>query len=92
MLDLTFPDQLLHRAGDVFDGYVRIDAVLVEQIDTVGLQALERGLGDLPDVLWPVVDARLRVSGFETGLGDDTTRSRNGARASPTSSSLMNEP
>src|SRR5829696_5589789 len=53
VLDLAFLDQLLHRAGNVFDRHARIDAVLIEEIDAVGLQALERGLSDLPDVLWP---------------------------------------
>src|SRR5918994_1790793 len=71
VLDLAFLDQLLYRAGNVFDRHVRIDAVLIEEIDAVGLQALERGLGDLPDVLWPAVKARLCVSGFEAELGSD---------------------
>ena len=31
--------QLLHRAGDVLDGNVRIDAVLVEKIDVVCAEA-----------------------------------------------------
>ena len=30
VLDLAFLNQLLHRAGDVFDRHVRIDAVLIE--------------------------------------------------------------
>jgi hypothetical protein len=71
VLDLAFLDQLLHRGGNVFDRHVRINAVLIEEIDAVGLQALERGLGDLPDVLRPAVKARLCVSGFEAELGGD---------------------
>src|SRR5215210_2851364 len=71
VLNLAFLDQLLHRAGHVFDRHIRIDAVLIEEIDAVGLQALERGLGHLPDVLWPAVKARLCVSGFEAELGGD---------------------
>ena len=47
VLDLALPDQVLHRARDVLDGHVRIDAVLIEQIDAIGLEPLERGLGDL---------------------------------------------
>jgi hypothetical protein len=91
VLDLALLDQLLHRASDVFDRHVRIDAVLIEEINALGLQAFERGLGDLPDVLWPAVKARLRVSGFEPELGIITSSS-NGERASPTSSSLVNGP
>ena len=48
MLDLALADQVLHRAGDVLDRHVRVDAVLIEQIDGVGLEPLERGFGDLP--------------------------------------------
>ena len=59
MLDLTLPDQLLHRAGNVFDRHVRIDAVLIEEIDDLGLEPLERGFGDLPDMLRPAIGATL---------------------------------
>ena len=41
MLDLAFGDQVLDRAGDILDRHVRIDAVLIEEIDAVGPQALE---------------------------------------------------
>ena len=37
---LAFGDQVLHGAGDVFDRYLGIDAVLVEQVDAVGTQTL----------------------------------------------------
>jgi hypothetical protein len=33
MLDLAFPDQFLDRSRDVFDLHLRIDAMLVEQVD-----------------------------------------------------------
>ena len=64
---LTLPcrDQLLHRAGDVLDRHVRIDAVLVEQVDAVGPQPLQRRLDHLPDVLGPAVQARLLPSPLE---------------------------
>ena len=57
VLHLAFADQLLDRARDVLDRHVRIDAVLIEQIDDVGLEPLERSLGDLLDVLRPAVKA-----------------------------------
>ena len=57
VLHLAFADQVLHRAGDVFDRHVRIDAMLVEEIDDVGPQPLERSLGDRLDVLRPAVEA-----------------------------------
>jgi hypothetical protein len=56
--NLAFLDQLLDRTCHVFDGHLRIDAVLVEQIDHVALESLERSLGDLLDVLRLAVEAR----------------------------------
>src|SRR5439155_24459758 len=41
VLDLALLNQLLHRPRDVLDGHVRIDAVLVIQIDGIDLQPLE---------------------------------------------------
>ena len=57
VLDLAFPDQILDRAGHIFDGHVRVGPVLVEQIDGLDPQALERGLGDPLDLLRPAVQA-----------------------------------
>jgi hypothetical protein len=55
VLDLALLDQILHRSGDVLDGHFGIDAVLIEEIDDIDPQALERGLGNLLDVLRPAV-------------------------------------
>jgi hypothetical protein len=44
VLDLAFPDQLLHRPRHLLDRDARVDAVLVEEVDPVGLEPLERGL------------------------------------------------
>src|SRR5271157_636861 len=41
VLHLAFPDQFLHGTSHVFNGHVRIDAVLVEQIDAIRLEPLE---------------------------------------------------
>ncbi|MDZ3835993.1 MAG: hypothetical protein U0S49_01295 [Rhodospirillales bacterium] len=57
MADLAGLDQLLHRAGDVFHRHVRINAVLVEEVDAVGAQALQRLVGDLSDALRAAVEA-----------------------------------
>src|SRR5207249_1250446 len=43
------------RSRHIFDWHVRVNPVLIEQIDDVGLEALERGFGDLLDVLWPTI-------------------------------------
>jgi hypothetical protein len=57
MLDLALGDQVLDRPGHVLDRHVGIDAVLVEQVDHLDAQALQRGLGHLADVLGLAVDA-----------------------------------
>ena len=57
VLHLALLDQVLHGSGDVFDRHVRIDTVLIEQVDDIGPEALERGLGDFLDVLWTAVQS-----------------------------------
>src|SRR3546814_5619336 len=47
--NLALGDEVFHRAGHVLDRHVGIDAVLVEQVDDVGAQALERRLGNGAD-------------------------------------------
>ena len=59
VLDLAFLNQLLHRPRHVLDGHVRVDAMLIEQVDGLDLEPLERALDDLLDVLRPAVQARL---------------------------------
>ena len=98
VLDLAFLNQFLHRARHVFDGHVRVDAVLIEQVDDVDLEPLERAFDGLLDVLRPAVQARRTRPRDRLPLRSNpnlvaiTTCSRNGARASPTSSSLVNGP
>lgn len=40
---LAGPNQILDRASDVFDWDVRIDAMLIKNIDDIGTEAFERG-------------------------------------------------
>ena len=58
VLDLAFLDQVLHRPRHVLDRHVRVDAVLIEEVDGVDPEPLERGLGHLLDVLGPAVRGR----------------------------------
>jgi len=71
---LAFPDEVLHRAGDVFDRNVRVHTVLIEEIDGIDLEPLERGLGNLLDVLRPTIQTpllpRIRIE-IEAELGCD---------------------
>jgi hypothetical protein len=73
MPDLAGPDQLLDRARDVLDRHVRIDPVLIEQVDHVEPQTLQRSFGNLPDVLGSTVQAGLSAPGIdlESELGRD---------------------
>jgi len=60
--DLAFADQLLDGAGNVFDRHVRINTVLIEQIDVVGPEPFERGLSYLLNVRRPAIEPRKGVN------------------------------
>ena len=72
VLHLALLNQLFHRSRNVFDRHVGVNAVLIEQIDDIGLEALQRGLSDFLDMLWPTIQAGLfagvRIK-FEPELG-----------------------
>src|SRR6266542_330869 len=68
VLDLALADQVLHGARDVLDRHVRIDAVLVKEVDRVDPESLERGLCDLLDVLGPAVEGAPVCLAVEGGL------------------------
>ena len=75
VLDLAFLDQVLHRSRHVFDRHVRVNTVLVEQIDDIHFEPFERGLGDLLDVLGSAVQSlpagtSIRIE-VEAELGGD---------------------
>ena len=92
--DLARLDQLLHRAGDVLDRDARVDAVLVEQVDRVGPEPLQRRVDAALDRLRAAVEpAAVRPSSrSKPNFVAITTWSRTGSSASPTSSSFVNGP
>ena len=55
----TFPAsiELLDGAGDLLDGHLRVDPVLVEEVDGVDAEAAQRGVSHLADVLGPAGQA-----------------------------------
>ena len=55
--DLAGLHQVGHGADGVLDRHVRIDAVLIQQVDVVGAEALQGRLDDFLDVLGPAVGA-----------------------------------
>ena len=62
MPNLAFRNELANGTGDVFDRDLRIDAMLIEEIDVIGFQAFERCLGNGADVLRPAVEAIRRLT------------------------------
>src|SRR5882757_3555859 len=56
MQHLALRDEVLYGARDVLDRYFRIDPMLVQKIDAVGLQTLQGGVDDFADVGRPAVD------------------------------------
>ena len=97
VLDLALPGSAPSRRRRRLRWHVGIDAVLVEQVDDIDLEALERAFGGLLDVLRAAVQAAgcpacRRDRSSNPNLVAITTLSRKGARASPTSSSLVNGP
>ena len=59
MLHLAFLDQVLDGSSNIFNGNPVIHAMLVEQVDDIGLQALQRSSGNLLDVFGTAVQPRL---------------------------------
>ena len=53
--DLALADEFADGAGDVLDRHVRVDPVLVQQVDAVCPQPLERRFHHVPDALRPAV-------------------------------------
>src|SRR5262249_3587297 len=71
VLNLALLNQVLHRSRYVLDGNVRVYTVLIEQIDDIGPEPLERGFGHLLDMfrtaVQPGLFAGLRIE-FEAEL------------------------
>ena len=72
MLDLALANQVLHRTRDVFDRNVRVDAMLVEQVDAIRPKSLQRRVGDGANLRRMAVEPRhLAVLDVEAELGGD---------------------
>src|SRR5579871_653852 len=73
MPDLPLSDQVLHGARNILDRDIGIDAVLIEEVNGIYTQTLQRLLGDLPDAFRPAI-GRARSAGAEVEAklrGDD---------------------
>jgi hypothetical protein len=92
---LSLSDEFLDGSRDVLDRHVRIDAVLVEQIDRLDAKAPQRAVDCPPNVLGPARDAVVLAGlgiDVEAELGGDDDPVPNRPEASPTTSSLTNGP
>src|SRR5271165_7288778 len=85
MLDLAFRDQLLDRARDVFHRHGRIDAVLIEQVNMVRPQPLQRTLDYLADLFRSAIepDCLLLLVDLEAELRADENLVANGLQRLP---------
>ena len=89
MPDLAFAYQSLTVPATSSIVYVRIDAMLVEEIDPIRLETPQRGVRDLADVRRPAVQPhRFAVFELESELRGDHDVIAHRPSASPTSSSL----
>src|SRR3954469_19674378 len=71
MPDLAGLYEPLHRARHVLHWHVRIDPVLIEEIDHIGTQALQSLVRHLTDALGPAVGGLSRVAVAEPEFGRD---------------------
>src|SRR6185369_8326074 len=72
MLHLALMDQVLHSSGDIFDRYIGIDAMLIQQVNPISLEPPQRCIGHLFDVLGATVQASLfAILNLEPELSGD---------------------
>jgi hypothetical protein len=72
MFHFALLDQFLHRAGHILHRHVRIDPMLIQEIDAISPKPLESGLRDRADIVRLAVDALLHVTALEAELrGND---------------------
>jgi hypothetical protein len=53
VLDLALLDQISYRTRNLFNGHVRVDAMLIEKVDRFDAEPLQRTFYSLPDVVGP---------------------------------------
>src|SRR5690606_22864684 len=74
MAYLALRNQVAHRAGDVLHWYFRVYAMLVQQVDVIRAQALERFICRATDPLRPAVQRCAHLCLGETELGSQHDR------------------
>src|SRR6266853_3678428 len=71
VLHLALRNQFLDRARHVLDRDIRVDAMLIIEIDDIGAKPFQRTLDALLDALGPAVLHLLPVLDFDAELGGD---------------------
>lgn len=69
--DLALLDELAHRARDVLDRHLRVDAMLVEDVEPLDPEPSEGGRRDGADLFGPVQSEEGAVLDAEAELGGD---------------------
>jgi hypothetical protein len=62
--NLAIALQFLDHAGDILDWNLRVDPVLVEEIDAIGAKALKHPLNHTFDVIRPAIKPGAPLAGF----------------------------
>jgi len=88
VLHLASLDQILYRAGYVFNRHVGVRAMLVKQVDSFHSQPLERSLSHPFDLLGPAIQAEAGVRTLDgimpvTELGTDYNLTTEGFQRFP---------
>src|SRR6185437_4917517 len=68
MPHLPLLDKILHRAGNIFHRHIGIDAMLIEQVDYAGFEALQSSVSDGSDPFRGTIQTLARYSIFEAEL------------------------
>ena len=77
MFYFTLLNQVLHRSRHFFDRHFRINPVLIEEVDGINFEPLERGFSYLLDVLGPAIQSGMAWT-LNPNFVAITTRSRKG--------------
>ena len=65
VFDLALGNQFLDRSCHVLDRHVRIDAVLIEEIDVIGPQTLQASVGHPLDMLGPAIGSATALASLK---------------------------
>src|SRR6266702_5963159 len=68
MLDLTLGDQVLDGTGNIFDRHLRIDTMLVEEINAVSPQPRQTGIRYGLDVLGSAIGSHAAFAGLHVNV------------------------